>query len=54
MLNEIAELKRKDPDDAWTLYHATFPDLGNHLSLIRQLRPRLGYPKADFITVSAI
>jgi hypothetical protein len=40
LLTEIAELKRKDPGDAWLIYRAAFSDFDIHLALIRQQNAR--------------
>lgn len=40
LLNEIAELKRKDPEDAYKVYRTAFGDLGIHLALIKQQNVR--------------
>lgn len=38
LLNEIATLKKKDPADAFLIYHAAFHDFAPYLGLIRQQR----------------
>lgn len=40
LLSEIAELKQKDPEDAYKIYRAAFSDLGTQLAWIRQQNAR--------------
>ena len=42
LLNEIATLKKKDPADAFLIYHAAFHDFTPYLGLISQQRALLG------------
>lgn len=41
LLNEIAALKMKDPEDAFVIYNSTFTGLNDYLSLIKQKRELL-------------
>jgi hypothetical protein len=40
LLTEIAELKQKNPGDAWLVYRAAVSDFDIHLALIRQQNAR--------------
>lgn len=41
LLNEIAEMKKKDPADAWLIHHAAFCDFSAYLALISDKRAAL-------------
>ena len=38
LLNEVAEVKQKDPSDAYLIYHAALSDFDGYLALIRDKR----------------
>lgn len=44
LLQEVAELKRKDPADAYQIYHSAFADIASYLALIERQNLRFrGY-----------